>query len=141
MSHTRTWLQSLARLTSSTGVAWSISPLFCQLAWSTMISRGLTMAVTTATWPRFNRLEPENTITASSTGWETRAYRFLARAHQVLASPNTARPDRIRAYSTQNSRRSGVSTDGAVIAATTGRRGGGRADTGDGVISRGVSSA
>ncbi len=73
MSQTRTRLQSLFLLTSSTGVAWSISPRFCQLAWSTMISRGLTMSVTTATWPRFSRLEPENTITASSTGCETRA--------------------------------------------------------------------
>ena len=60
MSQTRTWLQSLRALTSITGVEWSISPWFCQLAWSTRISRGQTMSVTTATWPRLSRIGGEH---------------------------------------------------------------------------------
>src|SRR5580704_9622342 len=66
---------------------------------------------------------------------------FLARSHQCRASPNTVRPERMRAYSTQNSRCSGVSTDGAA-AVTAGRRGGASTSVScaGGAISRGATS-
>src|SRR5581483_2980755 len=76
-------------------------------------------ALTTATWPFLSRFDGVNTITSCSAGVVTRAYRLRARSHQYLASPKIASPVSARAYSTQNSFLSGISTDGWGSCETT----------------------